>query len=90
MLFLNRKQRTREDDAKRKRIEFHTHSTMSNLDGITSVSDYVNQAKLWGHEAIAITDHDGVYGFPELDKAATIAPTIITDEIALVTDINGV
>ncbi len=70
MLFLNRKQRTREDDAKRKRIEFHTHSTMSNLDGITSVSDYVNQAKLWGHEAIAITDHDGVYGFPELDKAA--------------------
>ncbi len=28
--------------------------------------------------------------FEELVKAAIIAPTIITDEIALVTDINGV
>ena len=28
--------------------------------------------------------------FEELAKAAIIAPTIITDEIALVTDINGV
>ncbi len=70
MLYLDRKQHMREDDAKRKRIEFHMHSTMSNLDGITSITDYVNQAKLWGHEAIAITDHDGVYGFPELDRAA--------------------
>ena len=28
--------------------------------------------------------------FEELAKAAIIAPTIITEEIALVTDINGV
>ena len=70
MLFLDRHNKTREDDSKHKRVEFHTHSTMSNLDGITSIQDYVKQAKAWGHDAIAITDHDGVYGFPDLDSAA--------------------
>ena len=70
ILFLDRHNKIREDDAKHKRIEFHIHSTMSNLDGISSIETYVNQAKAWGHEAIAITDHDGVYGFPDLDHAA--------------------
>lgn len=70
MLFLDRKNKTRDDDTKHKRIEFHVHSAMSNLDGITRIQDYVKQAKDWGHDAIAITDHDGVYGFPDLDHAA--------------------
>jgi DNA polymerase-3 subunit alpha (Gram-positive type) len=67
---LDVKKEIRTDDAKVKRIEFHTHSHMSNLDGLNSVTDYVKQAKAWGHEAIAITDHEGVYGFPELFDAA--------------------
>ena len=46
MLFLDRKNKTREDDAKHKRIEFHAHSTMSNLDGITSIHDYVKHLKI--------------------------------------------
>lgn len=70
MQFLDVKHETRKDEAKQKRIEFHVHSTMSNLDGITSIKDYVETAASWGHEAIAITDHDGVYGFPELAHAA--------------------
>lgn len=67
---LDVKKETRMDDAKVKRIEFHAHSHMSTLDGINSVTDYVKQASAWGHEAIAITDHDGVYGFPDLAVAS--------------------
>ncbi|MDO8054719.1 exonuclease domain-containing protein, partial [Candidatus Phytoplasma australasiaticum] len=51
-----------------KRIEFHTHTKMSNLDAITSAKDYIELAEKWGHEAIAFTDHDGLYAFPEISK----------------------
>jgi len=68
--FLDILKTSRRDRSKQKRIEFHVHSTMSNLDGISSISDYVQTIASWGHEAIAITDHDGVYGFPELANAA--------------------
>jgi DNA polymerase III subunit alpha, Gram-positive type len=67
---LDVKKEMRHDDAKVKRIEFHTHTHMSTLDGMNSVSEYVKQAHDFGHEAIAITDHDGVYGFPDLAIAA--------------------
>jgi DNA polymerase-3 subunit alpha (Gram-positive type) len=67
---LDVKKEMRHDDAKVKRIEFHTHTHMSTLDGMNSVNEYVKQARDFGHEAIAITDHDGVYGFPDLAIAA--------------------
>jgi DNA polymerase-3 subunit alpha (Gram-positive type) len=60
----------RKDDAPEKRVEFHLHSTMSTMDGISSISDYVAQAKKWGHEAIALTDHAVVQAYPEAEKAA--------------------
>ncbi len=59
----------RKDRSKEKRIEFHIHTKMSNMDGIGDVSDYVNQAIKWGHEAIAFTDHNGLYAFPDIDHA---------------------
>ncbi|MDO8057846.1 PHP domain-containing protein ['Opuntia sp.' phytoplasma] len=52
----------------KKRIEFHIHTKMSNLDAITSAKDYIKLAEKWGHEAIAFTDHDGLYAFPEISK----------------------
>ncbi len=55
----------RVDEATEKRVELHTHSKMSTMDGVTAVSNYIETAASWGHTSIAITDHDGLYAFPE-------------------------
>jgi DNA polymerase-3 subunit alpha (Gram-positive type) len=39
------------------------------MDAVTDVIDYVNQAVKWGHEAIAFTDHNGLYAYPDIYKA---------------------
>ncbi|CCV63979.1 DNA polymerase III polC-type (PolIII) [Alteracholeplasma palmae J233] len=67
---LERKEKeVRVDKARQKRIEFHVHTKMSNMDAIASASDYIALAESWGHEAIAITDHNGVYAYPEIASA---------------------
>ncbi|MEH7382561.1 PolC-type DNA polymerase III [Bacillus sp. JJ1533] len=53
-----------------KRVELHLHSPMSQMDAVTSISQYVGQAKKWGHTAIALTDHAGAQSFPEAYSAA--------------------
>jgi len=52
-----------------KRVEFHTHTTMSQLDAVVSPARLVEQAAKWGHKAIAITDHAGAQGFPDAHSA---------------------
>ena len=59
----------RRDLEKEKRVELHLHTKMSILDGITSISEYVDTAKKWGHKAIALTDHSNVQSFPDFFKA---------------------
>ena len=59
----------RMDYSDEKRTELRIHSKMSQMSGVTSFTDFANRAKLWGHDAIAITDTNDVQGFPEAMEA---------------------
>jgi len=50
--------------------ELHCHSSYSFLDGASSPEQLVAEAAERGLEALAITDHDGMYGVPQFAQAA--------------------
>src|SRR6266511_2793842 len=51
-------------------VELHCHSAYSFLDGASHPEELAARAAELGHEALALTDHDGVYGSLEFAHAA--------------------
>jgi error-prone DNA polymerase len=51
-------------------VELHCHSAYSFLDGASQPEELAVRAVELGHEALALTDHDGVYGSLEFAYAA--------------------
>ena len=59
------------DTAEIKRVELHTHSKMSQMDGVADETDIIKTAMKYGMKAVAITDHNGVQGFPHVFNMVT-------------------
>lgn len=51
-------------------VELHAHSGYSFLDGASHPEELVLQALEHGYPAMALTDHDGLYGAMEFAQAA--------------------
>src|SRR3954453_17937538 len=51
-------------------VELHAHSAYSFLDGASQPEEIAARAAELGYEALALTDHDGVYGSLEFAHAA--------------------
>ncbi len=62
------------DDEPIKRVELHTHTKMSTLDGLTEAGDYIRLVKSWGWKSMAFTDHNGVYAIPDVAHAVESDP----------------
>src|SRR3954452_19623106 len=50
-------------------VELHCHSAYSFLDGASHPLELAGAAAEQGHEALALTDHDGLHGAMELAQA---------------------
>ena len=53
-------------------VELHCHSAYSFLDGASHPEELALRAAELGYEALALTDHEGVYGSLELAHAAKL------------------
>ncbi|MFP3947374.1 MAG: PHP domain-containing protein, partial [Longimicrobiales bacterium] len=51
-------------------VELHCHSGYSFLDGASHPEELVLQARALGYPALALTDHDGLYGSMEFARFA--------------------
>ncbi|SHL40661.1 error-prone DNA polymerase, DnaE-like [Pseudonocardia thermophila] len=65
--------------------ELHCHSNFSFLDGASHPEELVEQASRLGLSALALTDHDGMYGVVRFAEAAAEVglPTVFGTELSL-------
>ena len=68
---LDKKEEKVEDTAEVKRVELHCHTKMSQMDGVADECDVVKTAMNFGMNAVAITDHNAVQGFPHVFSMVT-------------------
>jgi error-prone DNA polymerase len=63
--------------------ELHTHSSFSFLDGASDPEQLVEEAVALGLQALALTDHDGMYGVARFAEAADALglPTVFGAEL---------
>ncbi len=54
-------------------VHLHTHSHYSLLDGLAKIESLIKKAKSFGMKALAITDHESLYGAIEFYQAALLA-----------------
>lgn len=83
---LDSKTNKRIDDAKEKRVELHTHTFMSQMDGVMSAEALIDEAISFGHKAIAITDHNGCQAFPSAFKKSKDIKILYGTELNVVDD----
>src|SRR5438105_11501372 len=65
--------------------ELHCHSNFSFLDGASHPEELVEEAARLGLTALALTDHDGMYGVVRFAEAAAAVglPTVFGAELSL-------
>ena len=83
----------RMDTSAQKRVELHCHTKMSDMDGVSDAKSIIARARMWGHKAIAITDHGDVQAFPEAGhavKGPSDIKVIYGVEAYLVDDLKGI
>ncbi|MDD2489686.1 MAG: PolC-type DNA polymerase III [Bacilli bacterium] len=86
VMVIESKDDKRIDEAEVKRVELHTHTYMSQMDGVVSVNDLIKRAKDYGHQAIAITDHNSCQAFPEAYYNAKDIKVIYGVEVGMIDD----
>ncbi len=59
------------------RYEFHLHSKMSTLDGVSNVADYIRYAEAYNVGSITVTDHNTAQAFPEAYAASRGTDVIV-------------
>ena len=72
-------------------IELHAHSAFSFLDGASTPAELASAAAALGYPALALTDHDGLWGSMEFAHAAAglgLRP-ITGAELTLHLDVDG-
>lgn len=88
----------RKDNAAVKRVELHLHTKFSKMDSSVEIKQLFKTLKSWGHDAVAITDHGVVQGFPNAyseAKKAGIKPLLgveaylVNDALPIVTGADG-